>query len=392
MIRQRLTYGQAFCAVEFANNSNYHLLSLKKKKKELDIIKREKHRDFEKLITATKGQKHLFLIINNEQVLTKKVAFTHIAKESVVKTAFPNIGLNDFYYEVYDNGMSSIVSICRKEVVQNAIDQFKSAGVSVIQFSLGNLSLQKLLPFLNNFHFNTSNAVFEVNDHKIIEWKKSEEVSKSYDVNGLAVSSNELLPLAGILSYYGGLEKSSEEELQNELVFEYRQRRTFQLGVRFGLGALFVLLLINFFVFNSRRNTVADLTAELSLNEVYRKQLLTLNEQVSKKKTLVESMNSVSNSKVIWYFDQIAKTVPKTISLSDIIYQPLTRPARDKKPIVFTTGEIVVKGISKDATNFTNWTAELEKLDWVQKWSTKEYGIENSKQTSFDFIIQMKNE
>ena len=137
---------------------------------------------------------------------------------------------------------------------------------------------------------------------------------------------------------------------------------------------------------------MADLTAELSLNEVYRKQLLTLNEQVSKKKTLVESMNSVSNSKVIWYFDQIAKTVPKTISLSDIIYQPLTRPARDKKPIVFTTGEIVVKGISKDATNFTNWTAELEKLDWVQKWSTKEYGIENSKQTSFDFITQMKNE
>jgi len=391
MIRQKITYGQTFCAVEFANNSTYNLLSLKRKKKELDITKKEKLHDFETLIIAMKGQKHFFLIVNNEQVLTKRVAFTHIAKETVVKNAFPNIGLNDFYYEVFDNGASSIVSICRKEVVQKVIDQFSGKGISVIQFSLGNTSFQKLLPHLNDFRFHTSNAMFDVSEHKVVKWEKSEEVLKSYDVNGLTIDSNGLLPLAGILAYYTGIEKSLEEELQNELALEYRQKRTFQLGVRVGLGALLVLLLINFFVFSSYTNTVADLKEELSLNQVYKKQLLKLNEQVSKKKTLVESMNSVSNSKVIWYFDQISKTVPKTISLSNLSYQPLTRPRRDKKPMIFNTGEIVVKGISKDAMNFSKWTAQLEKLEWVQKWSTKEYELEKSKHTSFDFVIQMKD-
>lgn len=391
MIRQKLTYGSTFCAVEYANNSTYNLLSLKKKKKELDIVKKEQHSSFQELTTSLKGQKHLFLVVNNEQVISKKVEFTHIAKESVVKNAFPNITLSDFYFEVYDNGASSMVSICRKEAIQKIIQQFQENGVYVIHFSLGNNSIQKIVPFLNDFSFHTSNSVFEVNDHKIIEWKKSKEVAKTYDINGLVIESNQLLPLAGVLSYYQKLDNSPEEELQNKLEKEFWYKRVFHLGVQFGLGILLVLLLINFITFSSYRNTVSNLEAEVSLNEIYRKQLLTLNESVTKKKKLVESMNSVSNSKVIWYVNEISKTVPTTISLNELNYQPLERPARDKKPIVFKSNQIIVKGMSKDNIDFSNWIAQLEKFDWIKKISHEDFGSKDSKDTPFDFSIELNN-
>lgn len=390
MLRQKLTYGSRFCAVEHAINAEFHLLGLQRKKKELVISQKEEFKDQEEVVQALKGQKHIYLIVNNEQVLTKRVDFTHIAKESVVKAAFPNITLNDFYFEVVENEARSTVSICRKKVIDDILKFYEEKGISVIQFSLANNSFDKLLPFLNDFQFHTSNSVFDVVDHKVVDWKKSKPVAKTYDINGLVIDSNQLLPLAGILSYYNGVERSSEEDIESNLVKEYQQKRFFQLGLRSGLGFLFVLLLVNFLVFSSYRNKVSDLTTELSLNETYKKQLINLTDVVDKKKKLVESINSVSNSKVIWYFDEIAKSVPKTLLLNEINYQPLTRSAREGKPLVFTNDQIIVKGISKDNSDFTYWITQLEQMNWIEKVSFQNYGEKKSSVTSFEFTIQLK--
>jgi hypothetical protein len=390
MFRHQLTYGSVFTAIEVAPNSYYNVLSLKKKKKELDIVHKEQYHNSESLFSGLKGVKHVFLIINNEQVLTKDVSSTHIAKESTVKVAFPNITLSDFYFDVLDHGASSLVSICRKEVVESILDEFQSKGISIIQFSLGDTHFKKLLPFLNNFNFHTSRGLFEVTSNEVVHWKKSEETIKTYEVNGLMVESNHLLPLAGIISYCNGLKVSEENTIQKGLIGEYRQKRIFQLGIRFGLGFLLAILLVNFFVFSSYRNQKSALSDELSMNEVYKKQLLSLDDLVAKKKRLVEGMNSVSNSKVIWYFDQIASSVPKTISLDNIGYQPTTRSIKKDKPIQFKTNEVIVSGIAKDDTDFTNWSKSLEQTQWIEKLSNMELDGESAKYTSFSFTIHLK--
>jgi len=384
---RKLTYGSVFSAVEFASNNSFNLLSLKKKKNELEILQKEHFDDFTSLIFALKGKKHLFLILNNEQVLTKEVHVTHIAKESVVKTAFPNISLNDFHFEVFDNGFSSIVAICRKEAVEEAVRDLQEKGVSVVQISLGSTSFQRLLPFLNDHKFHTSRGVFEVKDHKVVEWKKGEEVAKAYEVNGLTVDSNQLLTLGGVISYCNGVDKSIDEDYQQALFKEYQQKRTFQLGIRFGLGSLLLILLINFFVFSSYRGQVSRLTTELSMNEVYRKQLLSLDNLVIKKKRLVESMSAVSNSKVMWYFEEVAKSVPNTISLDNLEYQPVNRSIKKDKAIILRTNEMNVKGIAKNDSDFTNWVNQLERRDWIQKVSIIDIGGENSRYTAFEFVI-----
>jgi hypothetical protein len=392
MIRHQLTYGSIFTAVEYSHNTHYNVLSLKKKKQELTILQKEQYTEEDALFAGLKSVKHVFLIVNHEQVLTKDVSFTHIAKESVVKAAFPNISLNDFYYDVLDHGASSLVSICRKEVVDNLIEEFRGKGISIVQFSLGETNFKQLLPFLNDFDFHTSRGLFEVSNHEVVNWQKSDGSDKKYDVNGLIVESNQLLPLAGVISYCNGLKAPEDAEIQKGLIQEYSQKRIFQLGVRIGLGFLLIALLVNFFVFSSYRNQDSDLREELSMNEVYKKQLLSLNDLVSKKKRLVESMNSVSNSKVIWYFDQIAQSVPNTVSLDNIHYQPTSRSVKKDKPIQFKNNEVVVAGLAKDDTDFTLWVSSLEKIEWIEKISKMELDGEKSRYTSFDFIIHLKPE
>lgn len=392
MLRQKLTYGSVFCAVEHANNSAYYHLSLKKKKGELEIVHNELFKELNLLLDTIKGQKHAYLIINNEQVLTKQVSFVHTSDERVVKAAFPNLNLNDFYYEVLQNESSSIVCICRKELVEGLVKQYLEKGVSIIHFSLGNIGFQSLLPYLNDAAFSTSNATVEVENQKIVQCTKETGANEHYMINGLEIDSHQLLPLAGIVSYYSGVKNSSEEQYQESLVKEFQQKRFFELGIRIGLGFLFAILLINFMVFSSYRAQVGDLTAELALNESYKKQLLSLDEVVSKKKKLVESIQSTSNSKVIWYFEQIAKSVPRSILLNEVNYQPLARSVRESKPLLFKNNRIVVKGISKNNQDFTAWIRQLEEYDWIQKVSFDQYGSGKTSVTSFDFSIQVNSD
>lgn len=101
-------------------------------------------------------------------------------------------------------------------------------------------------------------------------------------------------------------------------------------------------------------------------------------------------MTSASNSRVIWYVDEISKTVPSSLYLDEINYQPLEKPIREEKPVVFKNNEITVKGISRNDEDLIAWKYSLEKQTWVEKISFINYGKGKTKKTSFDFIIHIK--
>lgn len=392
MNKQSLKYGHTFCAIEHGVNGAFYLLQLQKKKKELVISKQESFLNQETLLTNLKGQKHVFLIVNNEQVLSKSIDFVNSSEERVVKTAFPNIGLQDFYYQTYQSTTSSQVAICRKEVLDKIIKEYLEKGISIIDFSLGNLEIKSLLPYVENRGLSTSNAEITLENKEIVNIDKGNQKTEAYQINGLEIQHESTLALAGVISYYSNTNKETKNTFQKNLEKEYQQKRFFALGLKFSLGFLFAILLINFLVFSSYREEVFNLETELTLNETYKKQLIRLNDVVTKKKKLVESITSASNSKVIWYFDQISETVPKTLLLSEVNYQPIKRTIKEDKQIQFQKDQIDVKGVSRNDTDLTEWIEVLRQLDWIEKISFVNYGKGKTKRTSFDFVIQMKRE
>jgi Tfp pilus assembly protein PilN len=134
---------------------------------------------------------------------------------------------------------------------------------------------------------------------------------------------------------------------------------------------------------------VNTITGELQLSETYKNQLHKLQEEVTQKKHLVASVQSASNSKLSLYIDELGISTPQTILLSQFYYQPIVGIQKKDNPISFKKNQIIVKGISKENEDFSNWISLLEQKKWVKNISIHAYG--KGKKTAriavFKFII-----
>lgn len=389
-MKRYLTYGHRFCAVEHAHNNSYQVLELTKKRRELVISKQENYASQKAVFESLKNRKHLFLILNNEQILFKSIPLAAVSEDRLVKTAFPTIVLQDFYVEVLKNDTTSFIAICRKDVIDTLIQEYAAKGIFVIDFSLGNLAVKNVQSYLQESQISTSNACIILENNKIETIEIKTPIQEIYHINGLEIPSKYILVLAGVLSYYSNEIYTYSSAIKKRLTNVYKQHRFFALGLQSSLGFLFIALLINFLVFSSYQKKVSELQTEVLINESYKKQLTSLNDLVTKKKKIVESISSASNSRAIWYVNEISKTVPSSLYLDEIKYQPLVKPIKEEKPIRFKDNEISVKGISSNDEDLIAWKSYLEQLSWVEKISFMNYGKGKTRKTSFDFIIHIK--
>jgi len=387
MIRKLVKYGVSYCAVEHADNGQFFFLKLKRKKKELALSGKGEAADFDALISEIQGQKHIFLVVNNEQVLTKKVTNTHTTEERLVKAAFPNIALSDFYYKIYTNDQQAFIAISRKDYINDIIAQYQAQKISVVDFSLGSLSLERLIALIDQGQINASNAQVTLNEQGITNIEKQAVQEETYTINELEVSNKHVLPLAGIIDYYAG--GASTSNTQRQLQQEYVQKRFFNLGFKFVLGFLFVALLINFLVFSSYQSKELAYSAELQINEAKKKELTGLKDLVFRKRKLVESISSSSNSKVAWYFNEISASVPSSILLTDMTFQPVNGTIKENKRVRFKDKTIEISGVSIYDADFTKWIATLEKKTWIDEVGIVNYGRGKKTRSSFDLIITL---
>ena len=147
---------------------------------------------------------------------------------------------------------------------------------------------------------------------------------------------------------------------------------------------------MSFLFFSSYTSNINIITSELELNKTYKNSLLKLSQEVNKKERWVNDFSLVS-SKASWYMDQIASSIPNSILLSEIQFQPLVKNIKKEEEILFKKNEIITRGRSSYNNEFTNWVNQLEQQDWIEKVMIQEYGSGKTTITEFELIIEIRN-
>jgi Tfp pilus assembly protein PilN len=388
-----LQFGNRFCGIEHTSENGQdklYVTLLKKTKKEVDIEKSFNTTTIGALADKLPKNQHAVLIINNEHVLTKKIESDVNNDLKLVYKAFPNIKLDEFYYEVLIQKSIHFVSICRKTDIETLINEYKNVGVYIIDISLGNTVVFSICEFINSKTILTSNAHIIIEDNSIIAIDKAVKIIQTdYDVKGIKISNNWLLSFSGVLALIlnNHYPYTNIEEYKWLLVNEYKQSHFFTQFLKLGLIFILGLLLINFFFFNHYFNTVNDLQQISQINQTTKNKVLELNQTVSKTQKMVDDMLKSSSSKSSFYVNAIAESVPNTILLSELNYQPLLKRIKAEQPIENNLNAILISGTSNSSESYSKWIADLESIDWVTKVEILSYA-DVSKSTS-DFSIKL---
>ncbi len=392
MLNQWITYlteGAFYSGLEIhdANGKEqYRYLEVLKKKGELHLVKTEHLSDLKELPKSFKKNAPLFLSINTQKVLVK---LTHSSGTenpgALVHTAFPNLDLNNFYYEIAQITSHPIVAISKKEYVDGIVKKLEELGLDLFHFSLGIGPMAHSVPFVENKVIAISNFQMALENGAIREVSPVESSApQDYLINGLELPNSSLLAFSHILGHLGGNANATNfGEANRRFQSSFKNRRVFGYGLRASLSFFIILLLANFLVFDHYHTEVNRLNSELTLDSSQKENLIRLEDLVKTKKERVETLKAVSSSKSTLYLDELAKSIPHQIVLDRISYRPLDKPVRDSKPIILTENTILISGISKDNKEFSKWLEHLEKWEWISSVETLDYDFVNTNASNF---------
>jgi len=393
---KKILFGKLYGAVEHSmtgGNPTINYLLLKKQKNEFIIDKEGSTIDISELTDLTTKEQTVFLVINNEHVITKTLG-QKIGGQKAVQSAFPNLNLNDFYYETYSTKENTFVCICRKEYVDGLINEYDAVSLPIIDFSLGSLISTQILPYTNETVIRTSNSTLLIKNKEFIEIEKTDTPNdETYTINDLVVKGASINCLSGILCYYTEISKTewSFGILKNKLRDNFIQKKIFDLGLRTALSFIFFVLLSNFLIFSNYRDEINILNNEVEIGQNNKIKLSALKKEVDKKEKIINEISMVEGSKLSLYFDIIGASFPKTMQLNQLNYQPLTKKMKNEKEIEYIEKTIIVKGVSIKSEGFSNWITNLEKEKWIKSILVISYGIGKQKSNEFEIKMILKN-
>ena len=391
---KQILKGNTFCSVEISSRNEkpiYNLLILKKRKNQLVVIEEVSLEDISDIKQYIKNTFPIQLIINEHQVISKVIECNQ-NNEQAVLSAFPNLIINDFYYELLTSTNKTFVSICRKSFVDQLVLYFQQHNFNLININLANLNIGQLGPYYEGNELLSSNALITIQDKKVIDIQPKIIAEESaYFINGLHIKNTSINGLAGILGYFSGQSVTfkSFPVLIKKLQSDFEQKHIFKYGLTWGLGLLFIVLLMNFMVFSHYSTKTEILNSEILVYDDYRTVIAGLTKKVDKQKKLVDEILISKNSVVSINLDRIGEILPENILLNELIYQPLLKKMTPGKEIEVQIKTIIIRGNSKDRDSFSEWLTLLEKEKWVESITVLNFGIGKESESTFEIKLTL---
>jgi len=398
VLQKLITYfqfGNRFCGIEHSskNGSNYvYATGLKRYKASADIEFQFEADSITNLAKKLPKKQHAFLVVNNEQVLTKSVQTNQQEPLNIIQQVFPNIDLDDFFYEIISENNTHFVSICRQDYIKELIQNYKANHIYIINIALGSLLTSSIKTFTEESIITTAISEVKLENNHITSIENIQtNITKNYNINGLKTNSNYILSLSGALSSLLNHFKShsNSDLFKNKLLTNFKQVKFFNQFIKLGLTSILLILLINFFVFNNFFTRVQVLNETSQINQVTKNKVISLNEIINKKQKIVEDILRSNSSKSSFYVNAIIESLPKSVLLSELNYQPLLRRIKEDEIIELDENLILISGESNNSNLYSNWISNLERINWVNKAETTDYTNINSNTSSFKLEIMI---
>lgn len=344
----------------------------------------------------------VIISVDGKGVLHKKCRNNDGDNDTIIfNNLFPNIDLNDFYYQTLETGDKNLhVSIIRRSIIDDIISKFEKKGLFVLDLSLGVFEIHNIIPFLEKYHeINAKNHRIIISDNRILSIEKlnggTNVVKSNYHIDNEAIEPEFILPFSLAFTYF--LNKQVSHSIDSEKLIKGKSEFVYSMFIKQAgklvLGLLLIVLLVNFIVFTHYNNKNNSLSMQYSLEKENINTLNSLENKLRSKEKLIQDKKLFLRSRFSFFCDRIALLTPEEVQLIELDVQPLVASIEKDELIEITPAMITVKGISNSSIVVGDWITKLKQEDWTKKIIMKDYNFDNkNEKANFNIEIELKNE
>ena len=370
----------------------YHLCVLVRKGS--SILVEENHEEVESIEeVAEKLPKNVpvVLTISGRNILNKDVPKDEF--ESVKQQYFPETEESDFYGNALDFEEHSYLSICRKSIIDPILEELEKNKIIIANLSIGAYTAIAYWSFrlTESKELHLGESVLTLNSEgKKVKLSSGNTSNSSLNIYGDELPSLLLLPYIGALTY---LLKSKSVipvgEVSTSIVKDFQYKHLMDVLKIPALAVVFLMLLINYFVFDSFRKKDTVLGGQLNMNAGIISKLDSLDKELKAKEDYIAF---IGNNKTYFslQLDEIGQSVPSGIILNTLTINPTINKMKEGETIELKKG-IELSGTARTSLVVNEWTKELSDIDWIRDVVVVDYHKDlNNLRGEFIIHIELK--
>ncbi|MGB3948536.1 MAG: hypothetical protein WBM13_11170 [Bacteroidia bacterium] len=378
-----------------------NVVFIKKVKSALKIEKQvEGINSFEELGKIINPKAPFIVSVNGKGVIHKKIKYNESDNDiTLLNKALPNATNEDFEVQKTQlNETEIILSIIRSETINKLAQQLIEQKLNnIVDFIIGPFTVNSILPLLNTNddakkYLSAGQYHLVIQNNQIIDVAtKKDENYFAISVLGNTISSTLIIAFSSALSCYTkntfGLKASKTiEHLKNE----FQEKKKFEFRFAILLSASFLILFVNYFVFNYYWNKNEEQQAILLTNQSALQRYETFKNQYAYKKEFLERNGLLESSRTSYYADQLASQLPSSIQWTDLYIHPLEvqKNTNNNENLVFEKKIIQISGKCSKSVELNNWMKLIKEKSWVQKITLINYAQQSETDEGF-FLLEV---
>jgi len=384
---KRIWSPKSFVMIFLHFEGNQTVFSGLKIRKKTDISDMEDSVYFENLEELVKfyGKSTPYhLHVHGTGILSRKISNAPNFKEDLII----NGNVEEFNFTTYSDGQSIVASFFRLEIIERFLGELKALKVHLLGVSSGEVPLFTLLKENGSVSFD---YLISKKEGSIDNFIRNEAISKRALYKHNYFSKLQLTAIALYSNYMDpdeGYTSSSQNDYKhgNEEYVQFAQFKFYGISV---LSILFAAVVSNYFYQNHLNNKIAELELELSISIENLSFLDRLGQEKSRKMQLVQNAGVNSKRFMSFYLDEIGRTAPKMINLTDLELYPIISKLKNKQRVEVDNSRIIVYGVTNDNEVLDNWIEKLDEFEWVKSVELMNYLKNEEGRADFKFIIAL---
>jgi Tfp pilus assembly protein PilN len=376
--------------VAFTSREDYmfNLSICKKTRDDINLMHQENDLNFDELKNSLKKITFFSIVITGKVVVHKKLSRAITNEQELIQTILPDAKTAEFCAQSFEFKGEHYGTIIRKDLLEKILNLFATAKLLPSEIIVGPFTIQ-LMPLLTqdaNLNIHTSNYHIRFENGILFSLTAADKD----EVHKIPVLGTEIRQM-NMVGFSACINSATDailiSPLQNEtakkLLGEAKQKGKFKFLMLIYVGVLMAVTFTNFYFNRKYSEKHAQLDEQLIMNKQAIQEMEKLENEIAEKRSLV-GKNSFNQGPVISIMaDQLAKSVPQKIRLTNMEFFPLEGKIQKEKAMAFAYNKIYLEGISNETDVLDAWINQCKALKWVKDVLLVKYDFDNEQKKGY---------